>query len=282
MDKKSEILYYCQRQGRALTAKEIVAALYPGKRQPQVNSAINELVMEKKLIRIDTRPYTVHVPEAGEAIPEPKQYERGPNGNSGVEGKAAFSVPRPCPDEVEKYLLGWEKLEDYRLQESALDKLFFELCPENKCIEDVLIKAAALNDFYSTNIFSVYPVAKHILTLQIDERLLSGDLSLVNDIATVPLADSNKNFYSFATKYCSHHQPKRYAIYDSYVHKVLLYFREKDGFSNFSKEDLKNYVVFHRILDRFRQFYGLQQYSLKMLDRYLWQLGKAVFPKKYN
>ncbi len=43
-----------------------------GKPQPYINSTINDLVREKKLIRIDTRPYTVHVPKPGEAIPEVK------------------------------------------------------------------------------------------------------------------------------------------------------------------------------------------------------------------
>ena len=83
--------------------------------------------------------------------------------------KETIVLPKPCKDEVEKYLEKWnfsEDLENYRLQESSLDKLFFELCPQNNKIEDILLKVAALNDFYSTNIFSVYPVAKHILSLK--------------------------------------------------------------------------------------------------------------------
>mgnify|MGYP003593965275 FL=1 len=35
------------------------------------------------------------------------------------------SVPRPCCGEVKKYLLRWDGLENYSLQESALNKLFF-------------------------------------------------------------------------------------------------------------------------------------------------------------
>jgi len=66
--------------------------------------------------------------------------------------------------------------------EDALDKLFFTLCPENTEISDILLKVAVLNDFYSTNIFSVYPVAKHILSLDIDVRLKAGDVTVVADI----------------------------------------------------------------------------------------------------
>ena len=46
--------------------------------------------------------------------------------------------------------------------------------------------------------FSIFSVAKHILELDIDERLRTGDLSLVNDIAEVKELD--RTFYSFATK----------------------------------------------------------------------------------
>ena len=127
----------------------------------------------------------------------------------------------------------------------------------------------------------VYPVAEHILSLNLDDRLKAGDMSLVGDIQKVVIDGAEKNFYSFATKYCSHHNPSDYPIYDSYVDKVLRYFRNQDGFSDFANEDLKDYIKFKRILTDFKKFYGLDQYSMKQLDRYIWQLGKEYFPKKY-
>lgn len=71
-----------------------------------------------------------------------------------------IDVPHPSSEQVEHYLHAWDELENYHLQEDALDKLFFMLCPENTDMSDILLKVTALNDFYSTNIFSVYPVAK--------------------------------------------------------------------------------------------------------------------------
>ena len=112
------------------------------------------------------------------------------------------NIPKPSVKEVEKYLEQWKHLDNYVNQENSLDKLFFELILNNKQIEDILIKCSTLNDFYSTNIFSIFPVAKHILELNIDERLNKGDLTLVNDIADVKELD--RRFYSFASKYCSH------------------------------------------------------------------------------
>jgi len=36
-----------------------------------------------------------------------------------------MNVPEPCREEVLKYLKYWDNLENYKLQEDALDKLFF-------------------------------------------------------------------------------------------------------------------------------------------------------------
>lgn len=188
---------------------------------------------------------------------------------------------KPSEAEVKKYLNKWDSLENYVLQESALDKLFFNTYPNNKDINDILIKAASLNDFYSTNIFSIFPVAKHILNLNIDQRLKNKDTSLVNDIAKVEINGKAKNFYSFATKYCSHHYPLDYPIYDSYVEKVLIILNKRDAFSKFKKEDLKDYTKFKRVVIDFRAFYKLEQFTLKDIDRYIWQLGKEYFPRKY-
>ena len=80
-------------------------------------------------------------------------------------------IPKPTVEEVQKYLDKWNTLENYVDQENSLDKLFFDLIPENKQIEDILIKCSTLNDFYSTNIFSIFPIAKHILQLNIEKIL---------------------------------------------------------------------------------------------------------------
>lgn len=189
-------------------------------------------------------------------------------------------VPRPCIEEVEKYLKKWNEQENYLLQEQALDKLFFSVYPNNADIKDILIKVSCLNDFYSTNIYNVFAVAKHIQALNIDEMLKSGEGSLVEQIALVNMGSKTLNFYSFATKYCSHHQPTKYAIWDSYVDEVLRYFRDVDSFCAFGREDLRTYTVFEGVLHRFAAFYGLEMYTLKDLDRYLWQLGKDKFPQK--
>lgn len=192
------------------------------------------------------------------------------------------NIPSPTPSEIESYLKLWDSLENYALQESSLNKLFFKTYPLNTDLDDVLIKVCALNDFYSTNIFSPFTVAKHIVALKIDDDLARDNLEIVNKIGIVKMNnDKSINFYSFATKYCSHHKPTVYPIYDSYVEKILIHFKKKDNFFDFSRQDLRSYVKFRDILMQFREYYSLQRFNLKQIDQYLWQVGKKYFPKSY-
>lgn len=196
---------------------------------------------------------------------------------------SAEEPKEPCKEEVRKYLQLWEGSSNYVDQESAIDKLYVELLPTNKRLEDILLKVSVLNDFYSTRIFDTYSVAKHIHELDIDERLKSEDLCLVKDITEVKLSNGEtRKCYSFATKYCSHHKPKKFPIYDSNVDKVLRYFRKRDCFTKFKNDDLKDYRKFVEIINAFMSYYDLNEFSYKELDRYLWQLGKDYFPKNNN
>jgi len=187
----------------------------------------------------------------------------------------------PNPQVVNKYLEKWDSLDNYVMQEKSLMKLFQKTYPCNNDIDDVLIKVCALNDFYSTNIFSPFSVAIHIVSIDIDNRMSNNDLRLVNDIAKVNIKGIQKNFYSFATKYCSHHYPKIFPIYDSYVEKMLLYFKNADHFMVFSKIDLKIYENYVEILKVFQKYYCLTEFNLKQIDKYLWQAGKEYFKKEY-
>lgn len=183
----------------------------------------------------------------------------------------------PSVKDAEWFLNYWNELPSYSNQEKALDKLFIKLCAKNDNIEDILIKCSSLNDFYSTNIFDSHTVAQHIKALNIDERLNKGDRSLVDRIAHVKVNGKDHFFYSFATKYCSHHQPEQYAIYDSYVEKVLLTMNKREPFANFKQENLKDYDTYMNVIKAFQQKFGLMQYTIKQLDQYLWQLGKWYF-----
>lgn len=187
-------------------------------------------------------------------------------------------IPQPSQEVVQHYLDKWGELENYVAQESALRLLFLTLAPTNNSIDSVLIKVTTLNEFYSTRIpFSnIYNVAMHIVNLNIDDRLLYGDESLVRDIANTRW----RYEYSFATKYCSHHNTAAYPIYDNYVKMLLCHYRDIDGFRSFHNGDLKDYSVFKKVILCMQEYYSLENYSIKELDRFLWLLGKEKFAKK--
>lgn len=195
-------------------------------------------------------------------------------------------VQEPNEQEVEKWLKRWNELEDYTIQEDAINELFQKNYSKCTDLKSVIIKCSVLNDFYSTNIFKVFPVAKHIVSISnIDARLKKGDPSLVEEIAKVKLGQEDekkeKYLYSFASKFCSHHNEKEYPIYDSYVDVMLRFFRNQKRLKKFKNGDLKIYKNFKLVLEEFKKVFHLEKYSLKEIDKYLWQVGKFYIPKKY-
>ncbi len=77
MSNAETIMQYCRTVNMPVTAKQIIDACFPGKPQPYINSTINDLVQNKKLVRNDeVRPYTVRLPMNSEVIPEPRDYSR--------------------------------------------------------------------------------------------------------------------------------------------------------------------------------------------------------------
>ena len=187
--------------------------------------------------------------------------------------------PQPNKSQVNLYLRKWKTLKKYKMQEESLNLLFNEW-PENKELEQILLKVSALNDFYSTNIFDTYTVAKHILKCNIDKDLSAGNEALVNKIAPVTINGKTRNFYSFASKYCNHHKSESYPIYDYYVDKMLVHFKKKDKFDTFINEDLKEYQSFVERIKNFQKYYDLSAFTLRDIDIYLWLAGKNYFPRK--
>lgn len=190
----------------------------------------------------------------------------------------------PSIDLIERYINKFNIDERYYPADQAIIKLF-EAFPGNKILEDILLKISVINDLYSTNIYGTFKMAKHIQQLEIDDDLRKGNPDIVNNIATghdIRRSKSNKeiNFYSFATKYCNWHNQDQYAIYDSFVERILLAYKHKDNFSVFKKSDLKNFKKLKEIIDDFVNFYDLNQHNLKEIDKFLWIYSKEFFKTK--
>jgi hypothetical protein len=193
------------------------------------------------------------------------------------------NISQPTIELLSEYLIQWKELPKYPEQENALN-LLFQTYPNNNNLSEILLKCSVLNDFYSTNIRHIFIIAKHIYKCNIDTRLISGNPQLVNEISKdhgIKKGKTGKelHLFSFATKYCSFHNPDNFPICDRYVEKVLFYFQNKDKFSDFTKENIHDYPIFKQIIIDFRNKYNLQDFSFKQIDKYLWQIGKATFGK---
>ncbi|MBR3596675.1 MAG: hypothetical protein IKL47_06835 [Clostridia bacterium] len=90
---------------------------------------------------------------------------------------------------------------------------------------------------------------------------------------------TKKHIYSFSTKFFSHHRPDIYPIYDSYVDKLLRYYRDEYQFFSFKDEKLLNYEGFYEVYIKFKKYFGLTQFTARDIDKFLWQAGKHHFPK---
>jgi len=186
---------------------------------------------------------------------------------------------------IKKYVSLFDQNEKSFFADQAIVKLFKSF-PANSKLEDILLKISVINDLYSTNIFGTFKMAKHILGLQIDNAINIGDPQIVNRIAIghglcTKKNDTELNFYSFATKYCAWHNPDCYAIYDSFVDKVLISYRNQDNFSDFKNNDLRDFTSFMRIISDLKTHYQINDVSLKDIDKFLWMYGKEKFPTKY-
>jgi hypothetical protein len=192
--------------------------------------------------------------------------------------KIRESFPDLSAKLVDTYLRQFRKDRRYFIADEALLKLFAAF-PSNKELEHVLLKISVLNDLYGTNIYATFQMAEHIQALDIDEDLERGSPEIVDRIANATFSEKPRRVYSFATKYCSWHDQQSYPIYDSFVEKVLVEYRNRDAFHDFKKADLRKFRVYKDVLQALQRRYGLERYSFKELDKALWLLGKEYFKK---
>lgn len=184
-------------------------------------------------------------------------------------------INEPTPDYILSRLPDFDATPRYSDADRAVG-LVFSQWPTNRLIEEVLAKVVTLNTLYSTNIYGVYDVARHIVELNIDGRLTNGDQSLVDDIANVAIGRRTRQVLSFASKYCSWHRPECYQIYDSFVDELLWVYQREFAFATFKRVELRTYSRFIQIVDALVDHFGLQVFSRKDLDKFLWLEGRAI------
>jgi hypothetical protein len=140
-------------------------------------------------------------------------------------------------------------------------------------LESALLKVAALNQLYGTNVYAVVRMARHVVSTIERSRQVADSVTLVEHLALLPTASPSerpRRFTSFASKFCHFYVDRdRYAIYDSYAIKTLAYHL---GAKQAVHDEAHPYRAFLQNLDHLRDRAGITC-SLAELDRYLWLAG---------
>jgi hypothetical protein len=173
--------------------------------------------------------------------------------------------------------------QESRLVEGALGQLWKQF-PRNTETPHVLLKVLVLNKLYSTRVNDndVDPLARHITGLAIDKHLDQlldqGSLDAVFLITDCP---NLKQYLSFASKFCSWHNPTAYPIYDGDVRECLWSYQKQDPFAEFqNKGDLYYYRKLVDTVIAFRNHYGLNSLSFKQLDKFMWRAGDRILRER--
>lgn len=166
------------------------------------------------------------------------------------------------------------------LIEQALTELFHQF-PKNANLSHVLLKVVALDHLYTTRILASIDVAMNIQARDIDAALAAGSPEIIDEIAKVKIKGKIRNNYSFATKYCSWHNPTAYPIWDSRVDAYLWRLQKHAQFAtDFNKnEDLWSYGKFRGIVNQLRDRYGLGSFSFKQIDKFLYTEGELLLSR---
>jgi hypothetical protein len=188
----------------------------------------------------------------------------------------AGSLPIPTFELVTKE--GRDFDEENRLIEESLALLWARF-PHNTDTSQVLLKALVLNKLYSTQVrdIDVLPLARHIAGLGIDSLLTQGSLEAVDLITNCP---NLKKYFSFASKFCSWHNPTVYPIWDGNARACLWAYKKQDKFANFHNYDLWVYEGYRKTIISFRAHYGLDSLTFKELDKFLFRSGGRILQRE--
>jgi hypothetical protein len=88
----------------------------------------------------------------------------------------------------------------------------------------------------------------HILKLNVDKKLDTNDLSVVDDIANITINGQQNRLMNFASIYCNYHKPDVYPIFsDQHLNFVKTYIRNNN--LKINPDKLEQYLVRKEVLD---------------------------------
>ena len=96
-----------------------------------------------------------------------------------------MKIRKYTPNELQNLLIACSKLFENNEKFSQPDSIILSAIKKfkgNQSLEVVLPKVIIINSFYSTQIYDTTKMANHIVELNIDGKLNSGDIALIDSI----------------------------------------------------------------------------------------------------
>jgi len=188
-----------------------------------------------------------------------------------------LAVPLPITKiEAANWLHG--RLEQWRLADQALIRLA-HCCPDF-APDACLLKVAAVNALYGTNLYAITRMAQHAARILAKTDLATAGPELVERLADLPATEAQKQkrrHYSFASKFAHFFLGEdRFPIMDSYALVMLKRHLGRRHYLDDKAHRYGGFVHNFRQLKRVSGFTG----SDRQLDRYLWLAGEYAAWKK--
>lgn len=147
---------------------------------------------------------------------------------------------------------------------------FFEKNHANTNAEDIRLKVGSVDETELTKENLTEDMVSHILKLKIDDRLKKGDLSLVEDIATLQVNRKSYRALHFASLYCNLHRPEIFPIYSEehfpFYKNYIQHFKLP-----IDPAQLTNYSTFCQALDDLVNRLGLSgKLNYQQLRKFAW------------
>ena len=176
----------------------------------------------------------------------------------------------PITDTVMRYACAFDL--NYHKSDNEIISVFKKTTTDKSINERIHL----INASYHTRV-PVDDMTENIIEHKnLDEIIRNGDSEAVEKIACC----GDKHYFVFATKYCCFSNMKKYPIYDSLSAKVLQWFNDRDGFADkvdFTKiKGNRGYEEYRKAVDNYIKKYKLELEDYKMLDKFLWLVGKNM------
>lgn len=163
----------------------------------------------------------------------------------------------------------YEHLKTWVASERAFERLRDQM--PGFALPTSLLKAAAINDLYSTRVFAIWRMARHVS--EVACTLPKNPVEAVRKIARLSADGEGEapTHTSFASKFCHFFiDSERFPIYDRYCRNMVARHLGRDQLQRDSRNP---YRAFKANIDRLRELSGLSV-SYRELDRYLWLTGQ--------